>query len=57
MVYLIVSFFFFNQKTSFFCWFVTCIGDKGGEWAVVAVRVSSFQLLIRKNANERMEGS
>lgn len=69
--YFCISFFFFscscgkldcklfvNWKTSFFCSFVTCscIGDKGGEWAVIAVRVSSFQFLITKNANEGVEG-
>lgn len=50
---------FVYWKTSFFCSFVTwsCIGDKGGEWAVIAVRVSSFQFLITKNANEGTEGS
>lgn len=48
---------FVYWKTSFFCSFVTCscIGDKGGEWAVIAVRVSSFQFLITKNANEGTE--
>lgn len=50
---------FVYWKTSFFCSFVTwsCIGDKGGGWAVIAVRVSSFQFLITKNANEGTEGS
>lgn len=33
----------------------SCIGDKGGEWTVIAVRVSSFQFLITKNANEGAE--
>lgn len=49
---------FVYWKTSFFCSFVTwsCIGDKGGEWAVIAVRVSSFQFLMRKNAIEGTEG-
>lgn len=70
-LFLYFPFFFFGScgkldcklfvywKTSFFCSFVTwsCIGDKGGEWAVIAVRVSSFQFLITKNANEGTEGS
>lgn len=49
VVNLIVSSLLF-WKTSFFCLFVTCscIGDKGGEWTVIAVRVSSFQFLITK---------
>lgn len=49
---------FVYWKTSFFCSFVTCscIGDKGGEWAVIAVRVSSFQFLNTKDANEGTEG-